>query len=214
MLGIAIFLFLGAWIIITLLCMFLGWFLGRRLPFSWGKWFGLFLGFMLPTGYYLVSWTAEYFMMQARVSELCKTQGGTKIYISPEAYRQMIGESEWQHLYAMNQSIYAGDKESHLQFAGKAYTPVAQRTPRIRAFQFRQEIEGIHETDMLYYDDISRQALFQTVTFDAVAPPFLYYAGGLKFWLNDIRDCAIDTLPEDERHFVAHYANSDAKKEN
>ena len=48
---------------------------------------------------------------------------------------------------------------------------------------------------------MSRQALFQTVTFDAVAPPFLYYAGGLKFWLNDIRDCAIDTLPEDERHF-------------
>jgi len=46
----------------------------------------------------------------------------------------MIGESEWQHLYAMNQSIYAGDKESHLQFTGKAYTPVAQRTPRIRAF--------------------------------------------------------------------------------
>ena len=126
----------------------------------------------------------------------------------------MIGESEWQHLYAMNQSIYAGDKESHLQFAGKAYTPVAQRTPRIRTFQFRQEIEGTHETDMLYYDDISQQALFQTVTFDAVAPPLLYYAGGLKFWLNDIRDCAIDTLPEDERHFVAHYANSDAKKEN
>ena len=63
---------------------------------------------------------------------------------------QMIGESEWQHLYAMNQSIYAGDKESHLQFSGKAYTPVAQRTPRIRAFQFRQEIEGIHETDMLF----------------------------------------------------------------
>ena len=81
-------------------------------------------------------------MMQARVSELCKTQGGTKSYISPEAYRQMIGESEWQHLYAMNQSIYAGDKESHLQFAGKAYTPVAQRTPRIRAFQFRRESIG------------------------------------------------------------------------
>lgn len=37
MLGIAIFLFLGAWIIITLLCMFLGWFLGRRLPFSWAN---------------------------------------------------------------------------------------------------------------------------------------------------------------------------------
>ena len=89
MLGIAIFLFLGAWIIITLLCMLLGWFLGRCLPFSWGKWLGLFLGFMLPTGHYLVSWTAEYFMMQARVSELCKTQGGTKIYISPEAYRGM-----------------------------------------------------------------------------------------------------------------------------
>ena len=88
MLGIAIFLFLGAWIIITLLCMLLGWFLGRCLPFSWGKWLGLFLGFMLPTGHYLVSWTAEYFMMQARVSELCKTQGGTKIYISPEAYRK------------------------------------------------------------------------------------------------------------------------------
>jgi len=85
MLGFAIFLFLGVWLIITLLCMFLGWFLGRRLPFSRGKWFGLFLGFMLPTGYYLVSWTAEYFMMQARVSELCKTQGGTKSYISPEA---------------------------------------------------------------------------------------------------------------------------------
>ena len=127
---------------------------------------------------------------------------------------QMIGESEWQHLYAMNQSIYAGDKESHLQFADKAYTPVAQRTPRIRAFQFRQEIKGIHETDMLYYDDISQQALFQTVIFDAVAPPFLYYAGGLKFWLNDIRDCATETLTDEERHFVAHYVNSDAKKEN
>ena len=151
---------------------------------------------MLPTGYYLASWTAEYFVMQSRVSELCKTQGGTKVYVSPEAYRQMIGEAEWQHL------------------AGKEYMPVAQRTPRIRAFQFRQEIKGIHETDMLYYDDISQQALFQTVIFDAGAPPFLYYAGGLKFWLNDIRDCATETLTDEERYFVAHYANSDARKEN
>ena len=165
-------------------------------------------------GYYLASWTAEYFVMQSRVSELCKTQGGTKVYVSPEAYRQMIGEAEWQRLYAMNQSVYAGDKESHLHFAGKEYTPIAQRTPRIRAFQFRQEIKGIHETDMLYYDDISQQALFQTVTFDAVAPPFLYYAGGLKFWLNDIKDCATETLTDEERYFVAHYANSDARKEN
>ena len=202
MLGIALFLFLGFWIVITLLCMFLGWLLGRRLPFSWGKWLGLFLGFMLPTG------------ITSYLGELCKTQGGIKVYVSPEAYRQMIGEAEWQRLYAMNQSVYAGDKESYLHFAGKEYTPVAQRTPRVRAFRFRQEIDGIHETDMLFYDEISQQALFQTVTFDAGAPPFLYYAGGLKFWLNDIRDCATETLTDEERHFVAHYVNSDAKKEN
>lgn len=94
-------------------------------------------------------------IFQSRVSELCKTQGGTKVYVSPEAYRQMIGEAEWQRLYAMNQSVYAGDKESYLHFAGKGYTPVAQRTPRVRAFRFRQEIDGIHETDMLFYDEIS-----------------------------------------------------------
>ena len=84
MFGLAVLFFFGVWVLGTILFMVLGWKAKRH--------FGLFVGFMLPMGNFIVYWTVEYWMLQAKVTHLCETRGGTKIYLTPEEYRKKIGE--------------------------------------------------------------------------------------------------------------------------
>lgn len=153
-------LFFGLWFLITFLCMKVGGKLGQRLPFAWGKSLGLFAGFMLSMGGFIVYWIAEYWILQVRVTHLCETRGGTKIYLTPEEYRQKIGEDEWKNLRGINKLIHERDGISNVTFQGKEYVPLAYENNRIRSFEIRDKIKGIAETDVIYYDYKMHQVVF------------------------------------------------------
>ena len=124
---IAILFFLGLWVLGTILFMVLGWKAKRH--------FGLFVGFMLPMGNFIVYWAVEYWMLQARVTRLCETRGGTKIYLTPEEYRKKIGEEEWKNLHEIDEIIHVGDGIDSLLFQGRKYKPRGYDSNRIISFQ-------------------------------------------------------------------------------
>ena len=192
-------LFFGLWFLLAFLCMKVGGKLGRHLPFAWGKAFGTFMGFMLSMGGFIVYWIGEYWILQVRVTHLCETRGGTKIYLTPEEYRQKIGEEEWKNLRGINELIHARDGISNVTFQGREYAPLAYENNRIRSFEIRDKIKGIAETDVIYYDYKMHQVVFQTTTFGVGVPPILYSLKGLKFWINNIKDCSSSELSHEDR---------------
>ena len=194
---IAILFFLGLWVLGTILFMVLGWKAKRH--------FGLFVGFMLPMGNFIVYWTVEYWMLQAKVTHLCETRGGTKIYLTPEEYRKKIGEEEWKNIYGINNIIHIEDGVSNISFHGREYRPRGYENNRIRSFEFSLEGHDIAETDVIYYDFKMGQVIFQTTTFGTGAPSLVYSLEGLKFWLNNIKDCSMEYLSYEDRFRVYQY---------
>lgn len=200
-------LFFGFWFLITFLCMKVGGKLGQRLSFAWGKGFGSFMGFMLSMGGFIVYWIAEYWILQVRVTHLCETRGGTKIYLTPEEYRKKIGEEEWKNLHEIDKSIIKEDGINNLLFQGREYAPRGYENNRIRSFEIIGETHGIAETDIVYYDYKMHQVVFQTTTFGASSPSKLSSLEDLKFWLNNIKDCSSRDLPYEERFRIYQYTN-------
>ena len=196
---IAILFFLGLWVLGTILFMVLGWKAKRH--------FGLFVGFMLPMGNFIVYWIVEYWMLQARVTHLCETRGGTKIYLTPEEYRKKIGEEEWKNLHEIDEIIHVGDGIDSLLFQGRKYKPRGYDSNRIISFQINGRTKGIAELDIIYYDYKMRQVIFQRTAFGLRAPSILDSLEGLKFWLNNIKDCSDRDLPYEERFRIDQYTN-------
>jgi hypothetical protein len=197
MFGLAVLFFFGVWVLGTILFMVLGWKAKRH--------FGLFVGFMLPMGNFIVYWAVEYWMLQVRVTRLCETSGGTKVYLTPEEYRKRIGEEEWNNIHEINKLIHVEDGVSNISFQGREYKPQGYENSRIRSFDIRNEIKGITETDVIYYDYRMHQVVFQTTTFGVNAPSLVYSLEGLKFWLNNIQDCSRGDLSYEDRFRVYQY---------
>jgi hypothetical protein len=49
------------------------------------------------------------------------------------------------------------------------------------------------------------QVIFQTTTFGTGAPSLVYSLEGLKFWLNNIKDCSMEYLSYEDRFRVYQY---------
>ena len=84
MLGLAILFGLGIWLLLTLLAMMLGYKLGKRLTGKkWGRLLGMFAGFMLLMGGWIVYWIIEYQQTKAYAASVCGL-AGYQIYVQPE----------------------------------------------------------------------------------------------------------------------------------
>lgn len=84
MLGLVILFGLGVWVILTIIAIVIGVKLGKRLPIKRGRLLGGFLGFMLLMGGFIVYWIGEYIYIQVKVIQLCKSEGVSKVYVTPE----------------------------------------------------------------------------------------------------------------------------------
>ena len=162
---------------------------------------------MLPMGNFIVYWTVEYWMLQAKVTHLCETRGGTKVYITPEEYRKRIGEEEWKNLHKIGKIIHKRDGINSLLFQGREYELLGYVNNRIRSFEIIGKMHGIGETDIIYYDYKMHQVVFQRTTFGARAPSIMSSLEGLKFWLNNIKDCSSRNLSYEERFRIDQYTN-------
>ena len=125
----------------------------------------------------------------------------------PGRIAQKIGEEEWKNLHEIGEIIHVGDGVDSLLFQGRKYEPRGYENNRIRSFEIIGETQGIAETDIIYYDYKMQQVIFQRTTFGSRAPSILNSLEGLKFWLNNIKDCSSRDLPYEERFRIDQYTN-------
>lgn len=174
MLGLAILFGLFVWLIITVFAIIIG--------YETGKKFGAFIGFMLTMGGWIVYWIAEYHYIQYKVNHLCKTEGGVTVYVTPEEWRKMIGEEEWQ------KSVYTGNpdenypKDDVINFGGREYRVISQINQRVLRYYSRDAgryaIKNVYIEDFLFYDMKLSKVLYHQRVFS----PDISDELNLKFW--------------------------------
>lgn len=211
MLAIAVLFFLGLWVLITLVAMRIGY---KQLKKRWAKPYagrlGAFLGFMLTMGGFMVYWAAEYAYIQYKVTKLCESEGGITVYVTPEQWRQQIGEKEWATLTEDWKNI---DHDLTFQFNDKIYYGSTQLNRRVISYAAKDERRDmIGDSDKLYIDKTTNQVLFRRHYFSVGVPAIANSLTGLKFWLDDINDCYIGDWSEEDRFFHRKYTNYSIKK--
>ncbi len=183
MLGLAVLFFLGLWIIITIAAMVIGSKFGR----------------------FIVYWTIEYYQIQRTVTHLCETEGGIKVYITPEEWRKQIGEEEWESLHEDWKNI---DHNLKFKFNGKNYYGSTQLNRRVISYEAKDKRKDIiRDSDYIYVDKNTNQVLFRNHYFSVGMPAIANSLSGLKFWLNDVNDCNIGEWSYDDRFFSRKYTN-------
>ena len=86
---------------------------------------------MLAMGWVLIYWVIEFAVIQARVSYLCATEGGTTVYVTPEEYRAQIGEEEWADLNYTGDGLTYSQREEFISYKENEYYPITQTNQRI-----------------------------------------------------------------------------------
>ncbi len=199
MTGILLLLFLGLWIITTIVAMVIGSKFGRK-PAT--KLLGAFLGFMLTMGGFITYWTVEYYQIQRTVTKLCETEGGIKVYVSPEEWRKQIGEEEWNMLtpYTKEEIFYSKEigKEfildnikfehskgnTHLKGGILENDKVALYT----TYTVPKPIYG-NKSISLLIEKNTHKLLLKNISFYYGTGAIVNDFSALKFWLNNIKDC-------------------------
>ncbi len=196
MLGLSVLFFLGIWIIITIVAMVIGSKFGRK-PAT--KFLGAFLGFMLTMGGFIVHWTIEYYKIQSTVTKLCETEGGIKIYITPEEWRKRIGENEWKKLIPLTdfQIRNIQPPKKNIYFKGKEYKYT-------KGIYRAGNLENVRIKLFNSYDSsISNTIINRSIVVDIETNKILIYANyintgagtisnslsGLKFWMSNLPKC-------------------------
>ncbi len=204
MLGLSVLFFLGLWITLTIVAMVIGSKFGRK-PAT--KFLGAFLGFMLTMGGFIVHWAIEYYQIQSTVTELCETEGGIKVYVSPEEWRKQIGEEEWNGLAYLDERVKDTEKPYFFIFKGKKYKAGFKTNHRIWSFSIYDSIhDEIRIVDRIYVDTKSKKVLFQKTLFSTGAGAWLA-GGSYKQWLNNIKDCDSGSLSNEKRFYDDKYTN-------
>lgn len=194
MLGLAILFGLFVWLIITVFAIIIG--------YETGKKTGAFCGFMLTMGGFIVYWIVEFIYIQAKVNHLCKTEGGVTVYITPEEWRKMIGEEEWQ------KSVYTGNpdenypKDNVINFGGREYRVSYQINQRVLRYYSRDAgryaIKNVYIEDFLFYDMKLSKVLYRQRVFTSDIPDEL----NLKFWSKyGANDCNLSHQFLDSRDY-------------
>lgn len=185
-------LFLAPWILLTLLAIYLGWKLGKKLSTGlFWRWFGAFLGFMLLMGGWIVWWRIEYLMNLRYAEEMCK-EAGVEIYVTPAQWIEMVGgEEEWKKMPYDFQSSPQLDSDipEILQFQGEKYNLSYQVNNRVFIYTFEKNKFYTRITSDLYHDILSNIFLFKRTEVFTGAGAIANSPDGFKFWINDIPDC-------------------------
>lgn len=213
MLGLAILAGLAFWCILTLLAMIIGFKVFRYIKKSWfSGLLGVFTGFMLLMGGWVVYWYWEYHYLQKTVTKLCQKEGGLTVYVTPEEWRKQIGEEEWNNLPKDWKNI---SHDLQFKFQGKVYYGDSQLNKRVISFVANDERKDIiGDYDKIYVDKKSNQVLYRIHIFSIGAPAIAISLRGLKFWLNHTNDCSVGKLSYEDRFFHTNYSNSSISKGN
>ncbi|SUO93723.1 hypothetical protein [Suttonella ornithocola] len=203
-----VFVLLISWIIVTLLAIRIG----GKLWGTKGRW----IGFMLFMGIWPFYWAGEYIYLQFMISHLCKTEGGLKVYVSPEEWRRQIGEEEWKQMYYDDDKALELSSDDKFIFQGKTFHGTYWLNSRLGAYidKYRRR-DSIFDDDYILVDTQTQQVLFRRRAF-RIEEPLISGLGvsdnALKFWMSFIQDCHLGKLPVKIKYFENQYNNHDVRK--
>ena len=212
MFGLILLLGLIVWVIVTIIAVKIGPSVAMGLykgPNA--RRYGAIGGFMLTMGWVLIYWVIEFAVIQARVSYLCATEGGTTVYVTPEEYRAQIGEDEWNNLPWLNETIsYSESSGKFIVFEDRRYQLSGRENRRVVSFRIGEYSQsGIGMTDRIYYDKVSKQVLLRQVRYGVSTD-----IPNLKFWMDGIKQCSLADIPESIRFLDNQYSNLTLKDNN
>ncbi len=161
---------------------------------------------MLTMGGLIIHWTIEYYKIQSTVTKLCETEGGIKIYVSPEEWRKQIGENELAKLHPFKSGKQSNYQKGTIKFKGREYETFSQLNERIMVYAtFEQPRSYTLGGYYLYYDTREKKALFSLNNFNSGVGAIANSLSGLKFWLNDIKDCDYKSTADEEDNLLNQY---------
>ncbi len=191
MLGLSVLFFLGIWITITIVAMVIGSKFGRK-PAT--KFLGAFLGFMLTMGGFIIHWTIEYYQIKNYVTSTCETEGGVKVYVTPEEFKERLKSNNWEGLPKYT-TLPKGDEqnEEYILFEGKEYKGFRTDTsiPKITIYDYWDFQTSLSTSyyEELYVFNQSNVVLIKNVSLNTGTGNIANNLHGLKFWINNIQDC-------------------------
>ncbi|MDO5639501.1 MAG: hypothetical protein Q4G28_06485 [Neisseria sp.] len=188
MLGVGVLFGLGLWLLLTYFVARLGGKLTANL--GWGKWPGIFLGFMLIMGGFIVYWIWEYIAVQNYVAKLCKEEAGVIVYVPPEEWRKQLGEKEWEKNVKLDYFERQNHPRDEVLWDGKMFRQVAKENSRLGIYSYTGEKKMFTVKFInLVLDTTNGQKILSVTWFSTGVGAWLA-GGSFKLWLNTIHTCS------------------------
>lgn len=196
MLGLAILFGLLVWIVVTLITMTIGYKIAKKK--------GLFVGFMLTMGGWIVYWAIEFAYIQAKVSYLCKKEAGITVYVTPEQWRKQIGEEEWIKIKEFNDIERQSYPQEKITVKGTDYIPTMMINSHLINYSNTEYIDNIiRKRISIVWDYYNKNILLKYTYFSAGAGNWVT-GGSPKFWLNNIQSCDDDIYQKFNNHIQSY----------
>jgi hypothetical protein len=207
MLAIAVLIGLVLWLLITLIATLVGAKMGKGLykDNPKARLYGALTGFMLTMGAPISYWVIEYVYIQAKVSQLCESEGGITVYVTPEEYKNRLAINKFSDLNSYESVIdneYKGEAlKQHVVFEGVEYNWRKNDTDNILILSgsVTQTTPYIKDFYSVIYDKETKIVLSKLVMFSV--------GNSLKFWLDNINDCYLHSLQKERFNLKNEYIN-------
>jgi hypothetical protein len=212
MLGLLVLLGLIVWIAITLVSIKGGAILGKAfIKRKNAQYIGAFLGFMLTMGGFIFYWTVEYFMIQQRVSYLCKTEAGLKIFVTPEDYKRRLLESDWGGLPKYAPQVKGQFKNTYITYNRIDYELNPKSRDQIQDLSNSEDLHlhvpYVKDWSVITYDTESKVILAQLIEYNVSAGSIANEWSAFKFWMNNIQDCSWKSKEKERFNLKKQYAS-------
>ncbi|ULJ68775.1 hypothetical protein MIS45_08290 [Wielerella bovis] len=173
MLGLAILFGLFVWIVVTLIATIIGYKIGKAAHYPK---MGALAGFMLTMGGWIVYWAIEFAYIQAQVTKLCEKEAGITIYVTPEQWREQIGEEEWEKMrpltdkerneryFKNNKNIFHFNNKSY-KYAQGQFKDGNIQNEKLTYYNYFGSAGKIKQNSFILVDDFNKQVVLQGTYF-------------------------------------------------
>ncbi|WP_352310219.1 hypothetical protein [Psychrobacter sp. W2-37-MNA-CIBAN-0211] len=188
MLALALLLGLIVWVLITLAAIFIGTKLGKSLYPDNPKagLYGALSGFMLTMGGFIVYWAVEYAYIQTKVSDLCESEGGVTVYVTPEEYKKRVKNNNWKSIEKYK-PLLGGKYRSYIEYEGLMYE--IYDNGAVLTLTNTSSLKSVKNFNSIIYDAENEIVLAKLVMYSVTSAAIANDFSGLKFWMSSIDDC-------------------------
>lgn len=160
---------------------------------------GAVAGFMLTMGGFVVYWVVEYIQIQRAVTQLCETEGGITVYVTPEEWRKQVGEKEWINLKPLTSSAIRKMKvevkkvtyrNNVYKYSRGIYRSGNIENKRIKIFNnYKSPIPYTTVNSSILIDIDTRRTLIDANYINTGVGSISNNFDGFKFWMSSLPKC-------------------------